>query len=55
MSVTNVNIQDFLPHREPMLMVDSLLELTKEKVITTFKIKEDNLFLFRGYRRDKAQ
>lgn len=46
MSVTNVNIQDFLPHREPMLMVDSLLELTKEKVITTFKIKEDNLFLF---------
>lgn len=47
MSVQNNNIaiQNFLPHRAPMLMVDSLLELTKEKVITFFEIKNDNVFV----------
>jgi len=39
-----INIHNFLPHREPMLMTDYILELTKEKVITSFEIKEDNIF-----------
>lgn len=45
METTNINIQDYLPHREPMLMVDTILELCHEKVITTFKIQENNIFL----------
>ena len=41
----HINIHHFLPHREPMLMADYILELTPEKVITSFKIKSDNIFL----------
>ncbi|WP_288459863.1 ABC transporter permease [uncultured Chryseobacterium sp.] len=41
-----INIHNFLPHREPMLMTDYILELTKEKVITSFEIKEDNIFVY---------
>lgn len=40
-----INIHNFLPHREPMLMVDYILELTKEKVVTSFEIKENNVFV----------
>lgn len=40
-----INIHNFLPHREPMLMTDYILELTKEKVITSFEIKKDNIFV----------
>ncbi|WP_294285957.1 ABC transporter permease [uncultured Chryseobacterium sp.] len=43
-----INIHNFLPHREPMLMTDYILELTKEKVITSFEIKEDNIFVNQG-------
>lgn len=41
----NIAIQNFLPHRAPMLMVDFILELTTEKVITFFEIKTDNVFV----------
>ncbi|MDR2235699.1 MAG: ABC transporter permease [Chryseobacterium sp.] len=40
-----INIHNFLPHREPMLMADYILELTEEKVVTSFEIKEDNVFV----------
>ncbi|MBB6370952.1 ABC transporter permease [Chryseobacterium shigense] len=40
-----INIHNFLPHREPMLMADYILELTKEKVVTSFEIKGDNIFV----------
>lgn len=40
-----INIHHFLPHREPMLMVDYILELTPEKVVTSFEIKADNIFV----------
>ncbi|GEN68347.1 MULTISPECIES: ABC transporter permease [Chryseobacterium] len=40
-----INIHNFLPHREPMLMADHILELTKEKVVTSFEIKEENIFV----------
>jgi predicted hotdog family 3-hydroxylacyl-ACP dehydratase len=43
-----INIHNFLPHRKPMLMTDYILELTKEKVITSFEIKEDNIFVDKG-------
>lgn len=40
-----INIHNFLPHREPMLMADYILELTEEKVVTSFEIREDNIFV----------
>jgi 3-hydroxyacyl-[acyl-carrier-protein] dehydratase len=40
-----INIHNFLPHREPMLMADYILELTQEKVVTSFEILEDNIFV----------
>jgi predicted hotdog family 3-hydroxylacyl-ACP dehydratase len=41
-----IDIQDFLPHRQPMLMVDHVVEICKEKVTTTFKVSENNIFLY---------
>lgn len=40
-----VNINDFLPHRAPMLMVDVLEEITSTSVTSVFKILEDNVFV----------
>ena len=40
-----INIHNFLPHRKPMLMTDYILELTQEKVITSFEIRPDNIFV----------
>ncbi|ASK30920.1 ABC transporter permease [Chryseobacterium sp. T16E-39] len=40
-----INIHHFLPHREPMLMVDYILELTEQNVITSFQITADNIFV----------
>lgn len=40
-----VNINHYLPHRAPMLMVDFVLEIDDEKVETVFEIKKDNIFL----------
>lgn len=45
MELTHINIQEYLPHREPLLMVDGIIELCKEKVITRFSIQADNIFL----------
>lgn len=44
-----IHINDFLPHREPMLMVDVLEEITSTSVISIFKIKEDNVFVYQNY------
>lgn len=40
-----IEIQNFLPHRAPMLMVDLILELNDQEVKTIFEIKADNLFI----------
>ncbi|KIO51128.1 ABC transporter permease [Flavobacterium hibernum] len=40
-----VEIQNYLPHRAPMLMVDLILDINSSFVETTFLIKEDNIFV----------
>jgi predicted hotdog family 3-hydroxylacyl-ACP dehydratase len=40
-----VDIQNYLPHRAPMLMVDLILDIDSNFVETTFLIKEDNIFV----------
>jgi len=44
-----IDIQNFLPHRKPMLMVDTILHICGEKVTTVFKIEEDNIFVDNGF------
>ena len=44
-----INIHHFLPHREPMLMADYILELTPEKVVTSFEITSDNIFVHNNH------
>lgn len=42
---TSVDIRNYLPHREPMLMVDLILTIDALSVETIFSIKEDNIFV----------
>ena len=42
--VSNIDIANFLPHREPMLMVTSVLEIDDASVSTQFHITEDCVF-----------
>lgn len=43
-----IEIQNYLPHREPMLMVDVIHELTDQEVKTVLEIKSDNIFVANG-------
>jgi len=40
-----IDIKHYLPHRKPMLMVDMILSMDNEKVLTVFKIAADNIFI----------
>ena len=46
---TLINIEDFLPHRSPMLMVDSILDISENHVVCSFVVKSDNIFLEDGF------
>lgn len=39
------NISHLIPQKSPFVMVDTLLDFSNNKVVSSFKIKEDNLFL----------
>jgi len=43
-----INIQNYLPHREPMLMADAIVEIGREHAVTSFFIKDDNIFVENG-------
>lgn len=43
-----VDIQNYLPHRAPMLMVDLILNIDSNSVETVFLIKKDNIFIDNG-------
>ena len=44
-----ININNFLPHRAPMLMVDVLEEITATSVVSSFQITKDNVFVENNY------
>ena len=48
MDVSSLDISNFLPHREPMLMVTSVLEIDDDSLSTQFHISEDCVFLKDG-------
>ena len=49
LDISNIDISNFLPHREPMLMVTSVLEIDENSVATQFHIPERCMFLENGY------
>lgn len=48
MMKTGIDIQNYLPHRAPMLMVDLILDIDSNFVETVFLIQEDNIFVENG-------
>ena len=46
--ISKIDISNFLPHRDPMLMVTSVLEIDGNEITTQFKITEDCVFLKNG-------
>lgn len=42
------NISHLIPQKVPFVMVDTLLEFTQEKVVSSFKILDTNLFIENG-------
>ncbi len=45
MNTAAIDIQNYLPHRAPMLMVDLIVNIDAHFVETIFLIKEDNIFI----------
>ena len=45
MNIAAVDIQNYLPHRAPLLMVDLILDIDANFVETIFFIQEDNIFV----------
>ncbi|KAF2082594.1 ABC transporter permease [Flavobacterium sharifuzzamanii] len=45
MKATAVDIQNYLPHRAPMLMVDLILNIDSSSVETVFLVEDDNIFV----------
>lgn len=48
MDISNIDVSNFLPHRDPMLMVSSVIEIDESSVTTQFHILEDCVFLKNG-------
>lgn len=42
------SVKDYIPHREPFLFVDSVLEMDETHIVSSFKLRED-LDFFRGH------
>ena len=49
MLVQRHDILQYIPQREPIVMVHELIEATDEQVSTTFTIESGNVFLSNGY------
>jgi len=45
----NYNIIDLIPQREPFVMVDGIIKSNDKLTVTSFKIKESNIFCSNGY------
>jgi len=49
---TEATIGQYIPQKPPIIMIGSLLEVTNTKTVTSFVIKEDNLFCSQGLFRE---
>ena len=44
-----IDITKYLPHREPLLMVDFVTEISENEVKTIFDIREENILVQEGF------
>jgi predicted hotdog family 3-hydroxylacyl-ACP dehydratase len=49
MSFIPLSAAEFIPQREPFILVDRLLNVDEKTCLTSFRITEDNLFVKEGY------
>jgi 3-hydroxyacyl-[acyl-carrier-protein] dehydratase len=52
MRVSKDQIESYIPQRAPFVMIDNLVEATKEKFVTDFFILPDNIFVEAGVLRE---
>lgn len=43
-----IDVHNYLPHHEPMLMVDLIVNIDKENTETVFEVKDTNIFIDNG-------
>jgi 3-hydroxyacyl-[acyl-carrier-protein] dehydratase len=48
MLVTRENIQQYIPQRGPMVMIDDLVEVSDSHATTRLEIRKENIFVERG-------
>ena len=49
MKVLKSEIKSYIPHREPFIMIDNLLDIQGDTYYSDFTIDKDNLFLHNGF------
>ena len=49
MIVAKENIEDFLPHRAPFIMIDNLVQVSQERFESDFYVTEDNVLVNAGF------
>jgi len=47
--ITEENIKDYIPQREPIIMVDTFYGIDDKKSFSGFTIKEENIFVENGF------
>ena len=48
MNETHLHIQEYIPQRPPIIMIDKIVDISESKVVCEFQVKRDNLFVAEG-------
>lgn len=48
MDNTHADIMEYIPQRPPVVMIDSIVEISESKIVCKFEVKNDNLFVAEG-------
>ena len=54
MKISKAEIENYIPQREPFIMVDNLVNATSEKFETNFRVFPGNIFVENGVLREFA-
>ena len=54
MKISKAEIENYIPQREPFIMVDNLVNATSEKFETDFRVLPGNIFVENGVLREFA-
>lgn len=48
MTEIHLDIQEYIPQRPPIVMIDRIVDISESKVVCEFLVKNDNLFVVDG-------